>query len=78
MSKEIFIFKILHDGWEMDNEGWIIEHRDGRKELKTTNSGGECDMSLVALEKKIIETQDSLNGLIKAREMISENNIDCS
>lgn len=70
MSKEIFRFKILHAGWELDNEGWIIE-QDGRRELRTTSHTSECEMSLRELEEKIIETQESLDGLLKAKTLMN-------
>jgi len=71
MSKEIFRFKILHAGWELDNEGWIVEHEDGHRELRTTNHTSECEMSLRELEEKIIETQESLDGLLKAKTLMN-------
>ena len=71
MSKEIFRFKILHAGWELDNEGWIIEHEDGRRALRTTSHTSECEMPLRELEEKIIETQESLDGLLKAKTLMN-------
>jgi hypothetical protein len=71
MSKEIFRFKIMHLSWELDNEGWIIEHEDGRQELRTTSHTNECETSLKELEDKIVETQNSLNGLLKAKALMN-------
>lgn len=71
MSKLIFRFKILHYSWELDNIGWIIEHDDGRRELRTTSHASECEMTSQALEKKIAETQNSLNGLLKAKALMN-------
>lgn len=70
MSKEIFRFKILHAGWELDNEGWIIEHEDGRRELRTTSHTSEYETPLRELEEKIIETQESLDVLLKAMALM--------
>jgi hypothetical protein len=61
----------LHYSWELDNIGWIIEHEDGRRELKTTSHASECEMTSQALEKKIAETQKSLNGLLKAKALMN-------
>jgi hypothetical protein len=71
MSKEIFRFKIMHSGWELDNEGWIVEHEDGRRELRTTSHTSECEMSSRELEDKITETQNSLNGLLKVKALMN-------
>lgn len=71
MPKLILRFKILHSGWELDNIGWIIEHEDGHRELRTTSRTTECEMTAQALEKKIAETQRSLNGLLKAKVLMN-------
>lgn len=71
MSKEIFRFKVLHAGWELDNEGWIIENEDGRRELRTTSHTNECEMPVRELEEKIIETQESLDELLKAKTLMN-------
>ena len=62
MDNIIHEFTILHEGWEMDNLGWVMD--DGR--IYTTNHGGECEMPRQALLHKIKETKDSLRGLEKA------------
>lgn len=70
MSKEIFRFKVLHAGWELDNECWIIENEDGRRE-RTTSHTSECEMPVRELEEKIIETQESPDGLLKAKTLMN-------
>jgi len=50
---------------------WIIEHEDGRRELRTTSHTSECEMPLRELEEKIIETQESLDGLLKAKALMN-------
>lgn len=61
----------MHIGWELDNVGWIIEHEDGRRELRTTSHTSECEMTRQELEKKIVETQKSLNSLLKAKALMN-------
>jgi hypothetical protein len=67
-SKKIFECRVLHDGWEMDNSAWVIEHPDGKKEIRTTNHGGECSMDIKDICSKIAETNASLSGLVKLLE----------
>ena len=59
-------FVILHDGWEMDNKGWIDSDGNGW----TTNHGRVCRLMIEELQQKINETEASLSGLIKARDML--------
>lgn len=62
-------FVILHDGWEMDNRGWITT--DGK--VYTTNHGGDhvYEMSLGEIDGKIAEADYSLQGLKKARNVLA-------
>lgn len=59
-------FTILHKGWEMDNDGWIVSRSDGTLHYLTTSHGGwrigTAD-DLIAVRK---ETEESLNGIKKA------------
>ena len=34
---------ILHEGWDLDNMGWIVLMQDGRKLALTTNQGALCE-----------------------------------
>ena len=62
-------FTILHDGWEMDNDGYITT--DGN--IYTTSHGGRLyEMSLEELDRKIAEAEDSLDGLRLARLILEE------
>ena len=62
---------VLHKGWEMDNLAWVIENTDGTKELRTTSHGGEYTMGIDELDDKIAETQKSLDGLKRLKELVS-------
>lgn len=67
---KIHHFKILHAGWEMDTKGHVEETPKGKRTLHTTNHGDECIMPKKELLAKIQETQDSLEGLLKAKELM--------
>ncbi len=62
---------VLHKGWEMDNLAWVIENTDGTKELRTTSHGAEYTMGIDELDDKIAETQKSLDGLKRLKELVS-------
>ena len=59
-------FVILHEGWEMDNVGWIAN--DGR--IWTTNHGRLQSMNRNELETRIQEAEASLRGLRRALDSI--------
>ena len=56
-------FIILYDGWEMDNEGWVMP--DGR--VFTTSRGIDVvEMNTLEIESKIKVAEASLVGLKRA------------
>ena len=71
--KEIYEFRILHDGWEMDNRGWIAEDDKGKKFLMTTNHGRTVPLKVQEIHDKIHETRKSLAGLKEALKIISKH-----
>ena len=54
---------VLHAGWEMDNEAWLVEMQDGSVRLLTTSHGGLYDMSIEGLQAAIEDTAESLQSL---------------
>lgn len=68
--KIIHTFKILHEGWEMDNDGRVVEDEVGGNKIMTTSHGVRCEMSQTSLKAKIKETEASLAGLKKAKELV--------
>ena len=57
--KVISEFLILHEGWEMDNQGWVLE--DGS--LRATNHGGLYVMDQRELEGFLRTTKEVVTGL---------------
>ena len=55
-------FLILHEGWEVDNVGWIT--RDGA--FTTSHGGRPYRMTSVEIRKHIEKTERSLHGLRRA------------
>lgn len=65
----IFEFRILHDGWEMDNAGWITEDETGRK-LYTTGHGQEYEMPRDELSSLIQYMEENLARLREAARLM--------
>lgn len=70
--KEIHKAVVLHEGWEMDNEMWVMEDSKGKRFAFTTSHGGRCKMSMTSIEDHIKETKLSLDGLEKAKKLLLE------
>jgi hypothetical protein len=63
-------FKILH-GTESDNEAFVFENTSGLREIMTTIDGVEKRLTLADVEEKIRETESSLIGLKRAKELLT-------
>ena len=60
---------ILHAGWEMDNEAWIVEMEGGEIVELTTSHGGICRWTRKEAEEKLAETEKSAESIRKALSM---------
>lgn len=69
----VFTFRILHDGWESDNEAWIARNKKGKLVLLMTSHGSLYDYGrdISELHEKLIETKESLAGIKKAIALIN-------
>ena len=65
--KKIHTARVLRDGWEMDNEMWVVEDSNGCRVAVTTCHGGECPMSIDDIDATIKEAQNSIDGLNKTK-----------
>ncbi len=61
---------ILHSGWEMDNEGWIVELEDGTIKGLTTSHGCICEWSIYDVVSVCEFTEESLTSLRKASTIL--------
>ena len=68
--KVICTVTILHSGWEMDNQGWVVEMSDKSIKAFTTNHGDLCEWSIGDLSDKIKETSDSLKQLEEVQKIL--------
>lgn len=75
VKKVLHTSTILHNGWEMDNAGWIVKMEEGTTKAFTTNHGGVYEWSKQDLKDKIIETKKSLDSLQKALDYWPEDQV---
>jgi hypothetical protein len=68
--KKIHSALVLHEGWEMDNELWVLENDDGSRELRTTNHGGERKTNIQYIDEKIQEAERSIDELKEAKALV--------
>ena len=54
-DKQIMQFTVLHEGWEADNEAWIMERADGSRYLMMTSHERPYEADITELQKKIDE-----------------------
>lgn len=54
---------ILREGWEMDNQGWIVEMADGTIKAFTTSHGGVYPWAREQAEAHLKETERSAESI---------------
>ena len=64
----VHTFRILHNGWGSDNEGWIAKNEKGTLVLLMTSHGSLYDYGkdISELHDKLVETRESVAGIKKA------------
>lgn len=68
-ARIIHIATILHEGWEMDNRGYIVEFSGGSRLGLTTSHGGIYEWTLDEAREKLEETEESAASIRKAMEL---------
>jgi len=69
-------FKVLHDGWEMDNDAWVVERQDGSRAIVTTNHGGTYVAEPKEFEDKAAEYRSVLDGTLAALALVAAEAIE--
>lgn len=71
--KILFTFRILHDGWEMDNEAWVARNKKGKLVLLMTSHGGLYDYGrdVSELHAALEQTKRSVVGIRQAIALIN-------
>lgn len=69
-GKIICRFKVLHSGWEMDGDGFIVE-RDDKRNIVLTNHSNPYISSIEELGKKISEYKEVIQATSRAIHLLS-------
>lgn len=70
VKKTLFTATILHEGWEMDNQAWIVEMDDGSQAVFTTGHGRVCRWSRKDAEESLVEIEASAASIRRALELM--------
>lgn len=62
---------VLYRGWEMDNEGWIVEMNNGEIVALTTSHGTLCSWSLDKISESLADTKQSAEALTNALQLLA-------
>ena len=70
----IHTFKIMHVGWELDNEGWIAKNKKGELVFLITSHGDLRDQGkdITELHEKLVEAKEYLAGLKLAINLMTQ------
>lgn len=66
----LFHFAVLHEGWEMDNNAWVVELENGERVFVTTGHGGTYVAERKEFEEKLAEYENVAAATRKALEMV--------
>lgn len=64
---------VLHEGWEADNEVWLVQGRGGETKALGTNHGSLCELRAETLDGHIAKTEKSLNELKALKNFRDQN-----
>lgn len=69
-GKVLLEIPVFHQGWELDDTAWVIEH-EGRRAIIATNHGGAYFADESFIIEKIAEYKDAISKSRNALELIS-------
>ena len=69
-GKVVLHFKILREGWEMDNSGWIIRGNDGKCYCVFTSHGILYRASMGEFYEEFAIHAKAYEGFLEAKELL--------
>lgn len=60
---------LMHEDWDMDDAGWIVEFTDGRRAALTTSHGTLTDWTKQEAEEQLAVIEASAESIRKAIEL---------
>lgn len=70
VEKILHEFTIVYAGWECDSTGWVVQFDDGGIEAVETSHNAFYISNENGLQDHITEAQESIDGLVKAIEIL--------
>lgn len=69
----LFHFKVLYEGWEMDNDAWVVELENGERALVATSHGSTYVARPAEFREKLSEYERAAVDTRHAMEMVGEH-----
>lgn len=69
--RTLFHFKVMHCGWECDEDAWVVELKDGSRALVTTSHCSTYVASADEFKEKLGEYEAVAASTRKALEMVA-------
>lgn len=70
-DRVLFEFPVLHEGWECDPKGWVMERPDGSRYLRLTTHGAPYHADAGELEERIKEYMDAIAMTRQAQALLA-------
>lgn len=71
VKRKLFAFKVMHCGWECDEDGWVVEMEDGSRALVLMNHMSLYVAKPSELRKKLTEYKKVAAATEKALAMVT-------
>jgi hypothetical protein len=71
MDKEVFHFRVLWAGWELDSHAWVMKRPDGTHYLCMTNHGEEYEAGSEELNERIAAYERAISDSREALRLIN-------
>ena len=72
-DKMIFTFRVMWDGWEMDNVAWVMERPDATRYLRMTSHGGKYEALITDLEELLKTYKEYSANAEKALALLQDS-----
>jgi uncharacterized protein YlzI (FlbEa/FlbD family) len=71
ISEILYEFKIMYEGWQLDEIGYVVKMENGKKAIVETDHGMPVLSSIQNLQDKIKEYESAIKGTQKAIKIVS-------
>lgn len=68
-KRTLHTFVIFHEGWELDNAGWVVELEDGARRIVWTSHGGYVIADIQKLSELTAKLEWCLDNMRQAASL---------